>query len=180
MKISDLKNPVIVSKDDAIKRATPAAKGIVQHERLSRGESFHQVYQRCLKGSICEIAIATKINGTLNNKKFDYTARGSYATDIISPNGYRIEVKLQQHNWLTLRPESKNTLITNIKQGFVDYVITCDFKDNHELYYIVTPKLLIMAKAFTDFITPSKYDNNYFFNHYKAAVAGECFQLAAA
>jgi hypothetical protein len=178
MKLSDLKGTITVSKYEAHKQADFLTAGIMKDKKLSRGENIHQVYNRCLKGAICELGIADKIGGTLNNQVFNHKDRGTYAYDIVSSGGYKIEVKRQRTNWLTLRPDVKNRLTKNIAEGHIDYIITCDYEDNPSSYYTVIPKLLIMSDSFAKFTTRSKFNDNYVFQHYNAAKVAGCFDLS--
>lgn len=167
-----------VSKFSAADVAIPIAKSISSNQIQSQGEGIETVYVRTLEGYICELGIHAIVGGEFNKQAFDYRTRSTYAWDIKTEQGHGIEVKCHKNDWFTISRSVASTLINNIKEGYVDLIVTSYFSNDLDNYYTVHPRLIIDPKTFKSYLNKSKYSNNFYYSHLPAIRSGDCIDVS--
>lgn len=177
-KMYNFNQNVTVTFDEIEKRATGLTDAIYKRsQEIGGNRSYETIKKHCFSGVFLEYGITKIVDGELNGDTFDKSNRASYATDVYSGDGMRLEVKPHKEKWYSFNLEKINTMLDNCALNEIDFIVTASQYQKDEKSQIIVPKMVARADMFHNYITKSKYKNkysNYYYNHITASAKADC------
>ena len=153
-----------------------------QYQQDKRPRTYEEVYDDC-KHIVIEYALAQRLGGIRNPKKFDMTDPDSYIWDIMTENfsDYKMlfECKRHKENGGDMFSYSNSGMKTFLKHNDkLHYMVTArvnEFKD----YYLITFTYIIDAITFPNYWQPGKFNPKWesFYNNFKSIQNKHCVKI---
>lgn len=143
-----LSRPTILSEEFVRETETfkDALQGILSTPAKRGNRDDATIEGHVLQGKLGELGIAKLLNASVFDEKWDIRDRNSYAKDVVTTDGVRIEVKT--HRWKRnhwgVPDHSYYQLITNQKHNLIDLVVFA-FIESTSIpgYWSIEPTLII-------------------------------------